>query len=358
MHASIESTMKNHRKRHPTRRLGRWACLLGLGCALATSSLASAQPAAPPDTEAMKEARRQLFKEALLAMGAKKWEECRVKTLGTWTAGKHPQVAALLGVCEVELGLFRDGAEHLRYALDRGEGDQPVRGQQVKDAFAKALTHVGAVDVTAAGAPAEVRLAGRVLGDTPITVYLTPGDSQIELRREGFASKLVSITIAAGEQKPLEVTLDALAPDLKGGDPTQPPVSEVPEPPARDDEPRADKPLWPAFVLGGVGALGVGLGITGFVVSGGAYADAEEAAAAAGPGGCGPDGSACAGVQDSLDSSNTMRGLGIGGVALGGAALAGMVVYLLVPSSSSETGGLRLSPVVGNTNGLVLGGSF
>lgn len=337
------------------------AIMLAATMSLASPSFAQSAPkpaAESQDTEAMKEARRQLFKEALLAMSDKKWEECRVKTLGTWTAGKHPQVASLLGICEVELGLFRDGAEHLRYALDRGEGDQPIRGEQVKTAFAKALTKVGAVDVTATPEGVELRLGERIVGEAPTTLYFDPGEHQLEARHDGHATKLVQVSAKAGEKQSLAITLEPLASDLKGGDLVRPPGpgDERPDP---IDEPTAKRPLWPAFVLGGVAAVGVGLGVTGFVVAGGARGDADDAILAAGPSGCGPDGAACAGVQSSLDQVNTMRGLGIGGFAVGGAALAGMIVYLVIPSSSEPgTGGLRLTPTFGSTNGLSLGGSF
>lgn len=283
-------------------------------------------------------------------MADKKWEECRVKTLGTWTAGKHPQVASLLGLCEVELGLFRDGAEHLKYALDRGEGEQPVRGEQVKQAFAKALEKVGAVDITAEPEGVELRIGERVVGQAPVTLYFEPGEHELEARHDKHLTKRVSLRAAAGEKQSLKITLDPLASELIGGG-LGGGGTERPEQP---DEPTAKKPLWPVFVLGGVAAAGLGLGITGVVVAGGAYDDAEAAAS-----GCGPDGAACSAAQSSLDDVNTMRGLGIGGFAVGGAALAGLIVYLVVPSSApSAEAGLSISPMFGSTNGFSLGGTF
>jgi hypothetical protein len=99
--------------------------------------------------------------------------------------------------------------------------------------------------------------------------------------------------------------------------------------------------------------LGVGLGVTGFVVAGGAYDDAESSASR-----CGPAGTLCSAAQSSLDDGNTMRGIGIGGFALGGAALTGMVVYLVWPESASPSTGLRFAPQFGATNGISLGGTF
>lgn len=322
-----------------------------LATTLGLAGPAQAQADAPQDTQAMKEARRQLFTEALKAMADKKWEECRVKTLGTWTAGKHPQVASLLGLCEVELGLFRDGAEHLKYALDRGEGEQPVRGEQVKQAFAKALEKIGAVDITAEPEGVELRIGERVVGQAPTTLYFDPGEHELEARHDKHVTKRVSLRAAAGEKQSLKITLDPLASELIGGGlGGEGGGTERPEQP---DEPTAKKPLWPVFVLGGVAAAGLGLGITGVVVAGGAYDDAEAAAS-----GCGPDGSLCADAQSSLDDGNTMRGLGIGGFALGGAALTGMVVYLVWPESASTSTGLRFAPQFGATNGISLGGTF
>jgi hypothetical protein len=347
----LHRTHRHHEPRAPRALLA--------AAALASCSLlavpAASQPtpaAASGDTEAMKAARRELFAEALRDMAAKQWEACRVKTLGAWAARKHPQVASLLGICEVELGLFRDAAEHLHYALENGEGEEPIRGPQVKEAFAKAQAKVGTVVATAAQPGVELRVGETVIGPAPATIFFEPGEHALEARLEGHAPGREALTLAAGDRKELRFDLAPLAAGTGGGGSG----AELPRP---DDEPRAPKPLWPAIVLGGVGAVGVGLGITGFVLAGSARSEADDIAAAAAAGaGCGPDGSRCPDGVDALGRVDTMRGLGIAGVAVGGAALTGLVIYLVLPRGSAEETSMWFAPTVGESTGLSLGGRF
>jgi hypothetical protein len=169
-----------HRRTQATRRTTQ------LTRSLATVTLASLTVLAPPDsaqpapesqptsgdTEAMKETRRKLFADALRDMADKQWEACRVKTLGAWPARKHPQLASLLGICEVELGLFRDAEEQLHDALENGEGEEPIRRPQMKAgeepirrpqmkaAFAKTQGEIGTVAFTASKPEVELRIGG------------------------------------------------------------------------------------------------------------------------------------------------------------------------------------------------------
>lgn len=73
---------------------------------------------------------------------------------------------------------------------------------------------------------------------------------------------------------------------------------------------------------------------------------------------CGLDGGGCGEIGDDLDNVNLMRGLGGAGVVVGGAALVGMIVYLVLPGEPSEPSAIRLAPMVGESVGLSLGGTF
>ena len=323
---------------------------LALVASLASDARAQAggTDAPPNKADEVMDARQRAFDEAVAAMARRDWGECRVKTLGAWAVKKDATIAGLAGVCEVELELYRDAAEHLHFAMANGEGEVAGRGPQVKAAYEKALTRVGALDFSSTPAGAELRLQGQLVGVAPAMVFVDPGKHAFEARIDGHESKTESIELAAGEKKVLSLRLNP----IDGA--TRPPL----DPP--DDEPRKRRPAWPAFVLGGVAAVGVGVGITGFVVAGGARSSAEETVAAVGPRGCGVDGSACAslGVGDELDRQDTFRGLGIGGFALGGARLTGMILYLVLPESESRSTGLRIAPSFGEAQGLILGGTF
>lgn len=55
----------------------------------------------------------KVFAEAIAAVEKKDWAVCRTKAIGVWQQIKNPKVAGILGICEAELKMHRDAAEHL-----------------------------------------------------------------------------------------------------------------------------------------------------------------------------------------------------------------------------------------------------
>ncbi len=94
------------------------------------------------------------------------------------------------------------------------------------------------------------------------------------------------------------------------------------------------RPIWPAILLGGVGAAGVAVGVAGFVLAAQRDSDLEELAGSPTcqptiTGDCITQGEDIAGEKDSFNA------MGIAGVAIGGAALIGMTIYLVLPQPSN-----------------------
>jgi hypothetical protein len=123
------------------------------------------------------------------------------------------------------------------------------------------------------------------------------------------------------------------------------------------------KPIWPAIVLGGVGAAGLAVGIAGFVVSVQSSSDADDLAdevRAAGSN-CNATSATCADIVSALEDKQTFQGVGIAGLVVGAASLTGMAIYLAVPQSAEggpKPSALRLTPLLGPTSGVFIEGNF
>ncbi len=126
-------------------------------------------------------------------------------------------------------------------------------------------------------------------------------------------------------------------------------------------------PLWPGFLMGGVGLVGAGVGIPLLVLAQGKLSDADTLSNdIVNRGGKCVEGNPDAGdadckkVQDNLDSAGVLNGAGIPLVAVGGALLVAGIVWLVIPRDHRESKPpVALAPWFGSDGGgLLLGGSF
>jgi hypothetical protein len=312
--------------------------LLCAGLASLTPAPAVAQP--KPATEAMNDATRALFTEAVTAYQKKDFPTCRVKALGAWGAKRHAQIASLLGICESALDMHRDAAEHLAFAIEQGEDKHPDRGKDVTDAFAKSKSKVGTVKIDSNAQGADVRKDGAVIAQTPTTLFFDPGNFILEITKQGYQPQKITLELSPGREEVVKAELAMVKQDDgagggAGGGPETPPTEE--------------KPIWPYIVLGGVGAVGLGLGIGFTVASVGKAGEAEDLA-------CGD--AACIAQGDELYSdANLFRGLGIGGFALLGVSAVGMIVYAVVPGPQAEAN-VSVRPWSPGLAGLGVQGTF
>jgi hypothetical protein len=287
---------------------------------LAAPPAAVAQP--KPQAEAMNDATRALFTEAVAAYQKKDFPTCRVKALGAWGAKKHAQIASLLGICESALDMHRDAAEHLAFAIEQGEDKHPDRGKDVTAAFAKSRSKIGTLKLDSNAQGADVRKDGAVIAQTPVTLFFDPGNFVLEITKQGYQPQKVTIELSPGKEEVVKAELAMLKQDGAGAGGAGGAGGGVEKPPVEE------KPIWPYGVLGGVGALGLGLGIGFTVASVGKATEAEDLACA--------DAACIAEGDDLYSDANLFRGLGIGGFALLGVSAVGMIVYAVVPGPQAD----------------------
>src|SRR5262245_43881379 len=154
-------------------------CFVGLVAASVPAAARAADPAPPanPEKTVMTDKARQLYEEGLAAIQKQKWLEARASLLAAWALNKHWQIAANLAGCELELGKFRDAAEHAAYYLKNSPPDRHEKAEgQLKRAKAKVGTlSVSVLSVDAAGA--EVLVDDVSVGRAPLddAIYVEPG---------------------------------------------------------------------------------------------------------------------------------------------------------------------------------------
>ncbi len=328
--------------------------------AQAPGGSASPTIAAAP-VEAMTAKARELYADGLKAFQQQKWPEAYAAFTGAWALQKHYAVAGNLGAAEVQLGRFRDAAEHLAI-YTRGMAGDPKRTAKERESakllYEIATARVVTVTVSVNVAGADVWIDGARAGAAPLEgpVFVEPGKHAVEVRLDGYVTDKRSFEAAAGEKKALEVTLSKRVDVV----PTATASATVPAPRSKV----------PAYVMGGVGLASA---IAGAVLVGMGEAKGAELRTGAPRGADGElicwktpsPGTAtlaeCDAWRASAAEASAFGNVGIGLFVVAGLAAAGAAAYLLWPSSSPPRAATiwHVSPVVGeNGGGAVLHGRF
>lgn len=293
-----------------------------------------------------------VFNEAVAAVEKKDWAVCRTKAIGVWLQFKNPNVAGILGICEAELGMHRDAAEHLDFFFAQQKGATASQLEQAKLRFDAVRPKVALLEITLNPSDAFLSYQGKPIGQGKQRLWVNAGDAELSIAREG-ESKSQTVSVAGGETRALTLELPpglgtggaggagaggAGAGAAGGGG-------------AGGAGPSEPAPTWPTVVLGVSGgvfaAAGIGLLIGGVVGRSNVASATEGQRCAADP--------ACTDLEQDLATARTLGTLGVVGISLGAAALAGMGLYLgLTASSSPEPAvGLHLGP-----GALLLQGTF
>jgi tetratricopeptide (TPR) repeat protein len=310
--------------------------LLSFAAVLAAST-AAAQPA-DPDAEA-----RRLFGEGQKAFDAGDYERAETAYEASYDIKPSFDNASNLGITELKLKKYREAAAHLDYALRRfPPSESPAKRDMLNKLLAEAKSQVASLRIDASVAGARITVNAEPSGSTPLAaeVYADPGKCTIVVEAKGYKTATVELDVGAGLAKTVRVDLEA------EGDTTTPPPS--------------DKPLWPAFVFGGVGVAGVAVLIPGFVLSAQARSNADDLAASYGSDGRRCDGG-CPEIDDELADEVTFRGMGIGGAVAAGAGALAAILYVAIPGgaeASADAAALRIHPAHGDAAGLFVEGSF
>lgn len=254
----------------------------------------------------------------------------------------HWQIAINLADCELRNGKPRDAAEHFYFAKTHLPKEESARLAQIEPRAKEAAAKVFTLNLKVNADGATVRLNNKPAGTTPIDapIFLDPGPHTLELARTGFKTDVRSVTATAGGEQTLSVLL--LADSGVGGAGGSGASGQGGEGGAGGGsgaggaggsaEPGDDRPIWPAILLGGVGAAGFAAGIGLTVVANQRHGEAEDLAATCEPlAGCAVQGDAL------LSDANVFLGIGIGGFVLGAAATAGMIGYLAAPSGGAPS---------------------
>lgn len=328
------------------RRLGAMIVVVACNAALAHGALAADPPAA--SEPAAPEADR-LFEQGVAARKEGKLTEAEALFQKAWALKKTWDIAANLGIVQLNLGKLPEGMDHVYYAItELPPAESDAMRDKLLAAFDSKRGEVGGIDVHCNVQGAEVLVNGTPKGTTPIrrTFFVAPGQVTIEVRKEGYVPQRRTVQAGKASSEQYELTL----------------VKETPPP---------ERSKVPALVIGGVSVASL---VAGGVLYGVSATTGAELRAGAPRGSDGellcrktvePPSSAtaaCDAWRAKAAEAGTLGNAGIGLFVVGGVAAAGAVAaYLLWPaaSPSQPASAWRVTPVVGaQGGGAILQGNF
>lgn len=319
---------------------------------MAAPALAETPPAPMDDPTATRA--RELFAEGLAAFDAERYDEAKRTFEASFRLRKAYDTAGLLGQVELELGEFRNAAEHIDYCI-RNFPTGGNRGlyAEVQEAFAGAKQRVGTLRIAVEGSNAELVLDGKHLGVTPLEhdVFVEPGEHTLRAQWLDASFTERTFRIEAGQELRVELRQPVPSPSV-----TDPSASRHHEFGRRE---------WlPAYLAGGVTAAALAATVAFRVSRAEDRRQVEQLRSRIGAGECAPGGEladGCAALVSARDRYNDKGRLADVTLALGGVAAAatlGYVSYVLLQEPKSESG-LRASASLDATSGgIVLTGSF
>jgi tetratricopeptide (TPR) repeat protein len=301
------------------------ACCLGGG-----GSAIAAEPAGQPEP-AQAEADR-LFEQGVAARKAGKLSDAEALFRKAWALKKTWDIAANLGLVELNLGRLPEGAEHVRLAIaELPPSESDKMRADLKAALDAARPDIAEIEVRCDVAGAEVLVNGASKGTTPLSrsAFASPGEIAVEVRKDGYLPERKTVAVPKGGRVALDVSL----------------VAQPPPPP---------RSMVPALAMGGggLGAIAIGGVLFGLAEAQRGDLHREMPRGSDGTPACGKPGAdgATAPVCDDLRAKgtniNTMGNAGIALFAVGGAALAGAAIYWFWPAPATQPGEAATSRVV------------
>jgi len=283
-----------------------------------------------------------LYDQGSAAYKDQKWPEARAAFLAAWALEKHWQIAANLADTELQMGRYREAAEHASFYRAQSPEDRHARADAL---IAKTKVHVVTLHVETDPLGADVWIDGQSAGRTPLpeAMFLEPGKHSISARMSGRLEAISSIDKASGADDvvKLKLLLAATVP---------PPV-----------EPK-NKIL---LIGGGVGflaLLGVGAGLSAGAADKAGQADKLLASVVTrgGSNACSKPGPAlrgdCATLQGLNNDSDTFQNTGVAMFIAGGVVAAGTLAYWLWPSEKPKVSA-AVTPLAGG-GGVTVRGEF
>lgn len=339
--------------RLPSAALFALAVALGSGAAVAHPPLFTDQ-----DSE---DRAAELLKRGNALSRAGKLAEALQAYAAAWVIQESYPVAANLGNLELNLGKYRDAAEHLAFAVRSFPSDgKPAVREALRQGLDEARKHVGSlrlhVNVTA-----QVSLDGKlvdvVIGDGEL--FVEPGRHAVEASQAGYAPDRKDVQVAAGEARDMDFALLAA--------PTA--AASPPPPPDPQSAPR-ERTRVPVIVGGALAGLGLVLG-TGLTVAANQRSSAATAlrtkiVATPGsplcPGTAQPLVDECAQLKSNLAHQGTFATAAVWSYIAAGAFAVGTGAYVVWATRASKptaTARIRIAPSPSPRGGaLILAGEF
>ena len=292
------------------------AVLLSGGRASAeTPASPAAAPGAPAESQDENEAARRHFLEGEAAFNANKPEEARALFLKAWGIRRTYDVASGLGQTELALGLVRDAAEHLDFAI-RNYPPQLSRDglRHIQEGFARAQRQVATLHMKVNRVGAEVLVDRELVGRTPLTapLFLNPGPHTIEVSDE--QDRVVrNVVTTVGTEQVLTIDLGGLRPA-----------------PADSSRHPRKMNLLPLFIGGGLTIVGASIGAGFARAADKKYDRVFSLRAALAPGACAegaPPDSRCAELKAAADDHRRDRTISTTAFVFAGAALVATASY-------------------------------
>lgn len=188
--------------RAATRALLLSAVLLGLSpTALADDGPTSAEPSSSSDY-------RRAIDAALSEFEAQRYEEARALFLEAHALDPNARTLRGIALCAFELGDYVGAITYFEQALasDRRTLDTRQRAQ-AEQLLARSRTFVGTVRLTVEPATATVTVDGRPPTIRDGAILLNPGDHEIRVEAEGFASDSRRVRVEPSAPIPLSIVL-------------------------------------------------------------------------------------------------------------------------------------------------------
>ena len=180
-------------------------------CAIVTCGalLSASLPALAAPSQA--DRAQALFKEGRAAYMKGDFKTAYQRQHDAWQLKQSFDIAANLGQAELQLHLYRDAAEHFRYALNHFPPSQPAEKKaQLQATFDKARAKVAAVELHVIPDGAAVSVDGAAVGHAPLSapIFLDAGEHQIQVALDGFATQTKTVTAKPGGKDKLDIALE------------------------------------------------------------------------------------------------------------------------------------------------------
>ena len=317
--------------------------------AAAAAGAAAADAAPMTTTAAVNERARKLQLEGAKLFDEGKFPQAYVAFLAAWGVSKLPGIAQNLADCEMNLGKFRDAAEHFRYVVKDSSPDaKPDDKKRAQAKLDDVLKRIAVLTVIVPIDDAVVVLDGAPLGKSPFHegVYVDPGAHTLDATHDGYEPARISFEAPAGST----------------------PIVRLPFKPAKrpEDEPNAFDKVRPWVIRGGagVGVLGIVVGAaTAAAANGKAKSAAAQRLLLGGMGVCADAATTklvadCKTLKDTGAKQSALANASVGTFVTGGALLLGTAgLYAFTVMSHKGDGllkpltGLRVAPLVGTSQG-------